>query len=186
MWKSTLTFTVIQPCHFQTLKARLAMIEIVKNHMKRTGSHNSFTDLILHASQDRLPGTENISDEHGQSLFVEMLFGSNETTASVLCALVIRLSQNPDIVQRVRQEMARYSAEQGNSGNGGKLTYDGLKQMIYVNDVLKEVLRLNPPVAAGFRKAVKDFEIGVCTCAIYFTNLSILSIELNKHSVRSR
>ena len=138
----------------QTLKARARILEIVEEHLKRkTTSSSSFLDVLLQAATSRLPEAEaHIEQEHAKSLFMELFFGSNSTTASTLCAIMICLSNHPDVVQQIREEVDQYR---------GEITYNVIKQMHYVNDVQKEVLRLFPPIAAAFRKTLKPFPIGV-------------------------
>lgn len=42
------------------------------------------------------------------------------------------------------------------------LNIQSLEQMKYTSCVIKETLRINPPVPGGFRVALKTFEINVC------------------------
>ena len=41
------------------------------------------------------------------------------------------------------------------------LTLDGVLALPYCDAVVKEILRLTPPVGAGYRKALQTFEIDV-------------------------
>ena len=49
------------------------------------------------------------------------------------------------------------------------LTYDILSQLPYTSAVIKEVLRVAPPVGAGYRKALQTFELDVSTSAVHFS-----------------
>ena len=60
------------------------------------------------------------------------------------------LGQHPDILARAR-------AEQQELGISGGLAIEKLKQMTYLEQILKEVERLYPPVRGGFRGVVKPF-----------------------------
>lgn len=42
------------------------------------------------------------------------------------------------------------------------LNIETLEQLKYTSCVIKETLRMNPPVPGGFRVALKTFELGVC------------------------
>ena len=44
---------------------------------------------------------------------------------------------------------------------GPPLDYNTLSKLSYVNAVVKEVLRVAPPVGAGYRKALQTFELDV-------------------------
>ena len=68
----------------------------------------------------------------------------------MLTFLCLALGQHPDILARAR-------IEQQELGMEGGLTLEKLKQMTYLEQILKEVERLYPPVGGGFRGVVKPF-----------------------------
>lgn len=98
-------------------------------------------------------------DEEGRGLTMDelkaqtllMLFAGHETSASMLTSLVMLLAQHPAAWQRAR-------AEQEAIGIAGPLQMEHFRQMPYLDQVLKEVERLHPPVPAGFRSVVQDLE----------------------------
>jgi retinoid hydroxylase len=101
------------------------------------------------------------TDEHNNSIPLEeiktqlltLLFAGHETVASALCSLCLLLGQYPEVRERVAQEQIE----------GYSISPDSLKQLPYLDAVLKEVLRLIPPVGGGFRKAKQTCEIeGYC------------------------
>jgi retinoid hydroxylase len=107
-------------------------------------------------SQDALGLLVQSVDENGDRLSLTelkvqallMLFAGHETTTSMLTCLAMALAQHPEIEQRCRQEQAALVAE-------GPLCMAQLRQMPYLEQVLKEVERLYPPVGGGFRGVVK-------------------------------
>jgi len=98
------------------------------------------------------------SDENGDYLTREeikvqallMLFAGHETTTSMLTSFAMSLGQSPDILGKAKAEQEALEIE-------GDLTVEKLKQMTYLDQILKEVERLYPPVAGGFRGVVKPF-----------------------------
>ncbi|MEB3230618.1 MAG: cytochrome P450 [Leptolyngbyaceae bacterium] len=80
-----------------------------------------------------------------------MLFAGHETSTSMLTSLVMSLAQYPEV-------WAKALAEQDALAAQGPLSMDQLRAMPYLDQMLKEVERLYPPVGAGFRKVVKPFE----------------------------
>lgn len=96
-------------------------------------------------------------DEEGNSLELEeikhqillLLFAGHETLTSALTTLCLMLAQHPEV-------LARCKKEQNDLGNPKNLNQDILKEMIYLDKVLFEVLRHVPPVGIGFRKCIKD------------------------------
>ncbi len=121
-------------------------------------------DRLEHPTQDALGLLVQAQDEHGDRLTLEelkvqallMLFAGHETTTSLLTSLVMVLAQYPDILKRARQEQRDLMAQWESSS--AQVTMAQLKQMPYLDQVIKEVERLFPPVSGGFRGVVKPFE----------------------------
>ncbi|KAI1733919.1 cytochrome P450 52E2 [Xylaria scruposa] len=82
--------------------------------------------------------------DHLLSIFT----AGRDTTTSVLSYLFFELSCRPNIVAAIQAEIAGLGSED--------LTWEQLRGMRYLNWVLKEALRLNPPVATNTREAVRD------------------------------
>lgn len=96
-------------------------------------------------------------DEAGNGLSLEeikvqallMLFAGHETTTSMLTSLCLALAQNPDVLAQARAEQQQFPQH---------LTLDQLKKMTYLEQVLREVERVYPPIGGGFRGVVEPFE----------------------------
>jgi len=69
----------------------------------------------------------------------------------MLTSFMLSLAENPDVWEKAR-------AEQDSIGIGDKLEMEHFGQMPYLEQILKEVERMYPPVPAGFRGVVKPFE----------------------------
>lgn len=80
-----------------------------------------------------------------------LLFAGHETSASMLTFLMMALAEQPDVWEKAR-------AEQEALKIGDNLTMAHIKQMAYLERVLKETERMFPPVPAGFRRVVEEFE----------------------------
>ena len=110
-------------------------------------------------AQDALGLLVQSRDEEGNGLSLEeikvqallMLFAGHETTTSMLTLMCMALAQHPNVLARARAE------QQALAANGG-LSLEQLKQMTYLEQVLREVERLYPPIAGGFRGVVQEFE----------------------------
>lgn len=101
-------------------------------------------------------------DEEGNALsrvdikdnVLGMLVAGHETLTSALTSLCQLLAQHPEVLEAVRAEQLRL-------GNPTTLTQEALRQMTYLEQVLKEVLRLIPPVVrSGSRKVLESSEFG--------------------------
>ncbi|MGB3293358.1 MAG: cytochrome P450 [Phormidesmis sp.] len=121
---------------------------------------------LLQADPDR-PETDALDimlkardEETGEGLSIEelkdqvllLLFAGHETLTSAIASFCLLMAQNPESIAKARAEQAQF-AEQ-------PLTPELFKQMTYLDQVIKEVLRLVPPVGGGFREVLRDCEYG--------------------------
>ncbi|KAK0489452.1 cytochrome P450 [Armillaria novae-zelandiae] len=75
-------------------------------------------------------------------LLVNILVASRDTTASLLTFAVYALTENPQIVKRLRKEIAESLGDK-------QPTYADIRDMKYLRAFLNETLRLYPPVTAN-------------------------------------
>ncbi|MGF1589547.1 MAG: cytochrome P450 [Pleurocapsa sp.] len=136
----------------KALKARRKLLEnleqIILKRQQRDNPGEDALGLLIQAE-----------DEQGNSLSLEelkdqvllLLFAGHETLTSAIASFCLLTAQHPDVMQRL-------VAEQDQLNITGTLTLEDLKAMTYLEQVLKEVMRLIPPVGGGFRQAVETFE----------------------------
>jgi len=91
-------------------------------------------------------------DELKEQVLILLLAG-HETLTSAITSFCLLLAQNPDVMAKVRAEQQQFPATE-------PLTLEQLKQMTYLEQVMREVLRLVPPVAVIFRTVINACEFG--------------------------
>ncbi|MEA5506464.1 cytochrome P450 [Halotia wernerae UHCC 0503] len=125
--------------------------ELIVQRQKQSVVHRDVLGILLQAQ-----------DEEGNCLSIEdvkdnvlaMLVAGHETLTSALTSLCLLLAQHPEVLETARLEQAKIGQTQ-------LLTSECLKQMTYLEQVLKEVLRMLPPVVrSGSRKVLKESEFG--------------------------
>ncbi|KAK2736790.1 hypothetical protein FQN57_000562 [Myotisia sp. PD_48] len=80
---------------------------------------------------------------------VAILLAGRDTTATTLSLCLFELSRHPDVVRKLREEIALTCSSR-------KPTYADLKDMKYLNAVLNETMRLYPVVPFNVRHALVD------------------------------
>ncbi|KAI9495017.1 cytochrome P450 [Zychaea mexicana] len=99
-----------------------------------------------------------MNEEDGAVMSNEELKGGHDTTAFTLACAVYEFARNPDIQEKARQEVISIL---GDEPEDVLPTVEQTKQMTYLNQVMKETLRLhNPLIATTSRTATADCEIG--------------------------
>ncbi|XP_015598534.2 cytochrome P450 9e2-like [Cephus cinctus] len=93
------------------------------------------------------------TDDIVAQAFVFFLAGF-ETVSTLMCYMLHELVLNPDIQQKLREEV-----DQVTSGADGEVTYEMLQKMKYMDMVISETLRKHPPVPVTDRVCVKSFKL---------------------------
>lgn len=101
---------------------------------------------MLASDEDRLPEEELIGQ---MSTFT---FAATDTTSTSLMHILHLLAQNPDIQQKVREEIVEARSSLG----GEYIPHDELMALPYLDAICRETLRLYPPISVVFRETVKD------------------------------
>lgn len=112
---------------------------------------NDLLSILLHA-QDEETG-ETMSDRQLRDQVFTLLLAGYETTASALTWTWYLLSQNPEIVQQIREEVESLLLNRSP-------TYADTLNLEYTLCVFKEVLRLYPSAWVLGRKAIKADRFG--------------------------
>jgi len=143
---------------------------------------NELERLIRDRSAQPDPGNDALGmllqarDDEGNQLAIEelkdqvllLLFAGHETLTSALASFCLLMAQNPAVMAQARAEQAAFQDQ--------PLTLDTLKQMTYLEQVLKEVLRMIAPVGGGFRTVLKACEFEGYTIPAGWTVLYEISL----------
>ncbi|XP_017044418.1 probable cytochrome P450 6a14 [Drosophila ficusphila] len=129
----------------------------LKNGVKR----NDFIDLLIELraeDQEAVKKGNGIDLSHGLTLeqmaaqaFVFFVAGF-ETSSSTMAFCLYELALQPDIQEKVRDEINRVL-------QGGEMTYDALAEMTYLDQVLAETLRKHPIVSQLLREANQTYKV---------------------------
>ena len=112
---------------------------------------------LLVQSQDEDGNRLSVTELKVQALL--LLFAGHETTTSLVSSFCLALAQHPEILAAARAEQAQIGRDTAISILPGRgFADDSLKQMTYLDRVLREVERMYPPIGGGFRGVVKEFE----------------------------
>ncbi|KAL3865139.1 hypothetical protein ACJMK2_006760 [Sinanodonta woodiana] len=102
-------------------------------------------------------GPDKLSLTELQETCLELLFAGHETTASAASFLMMQLGKREDLKSRIKNELAENGVH--DSIHGNDLDFETISRLHTVKNVVKEVLRLSPPVGSGFRKVIQTFEL---------------------------
>ncbi|KAL5549282.1 hypothetical protein UlMin_004513 [Ulmus minor] len=99
-------------------------------------SLKDFVDVLLQLQEDNIELTQ----DHLKALLQDMLIAGVDTTAIASEWLMTELVRNPRVMKKAQEEVRRVVGEKG------RVDTNDLNQMEYFKCVIKESLRLHPPI----------------------------------------
>jgi cytochrome P450 len=116
------------------------------------------------------------SSEHAINQALELLFGGQETLSAMITCLIMLMapqrtidneqmddsSCDQPVFDKMVDEVRRMSDCEAELD-------DVSEQLVYVEAVIKEVLRLWPPIGGGYRRAKRTFSVAVIDTVQYST-----------------
>ncbi|NXB72038.1 CP26C protein, partial [Donacobius atricapilla] len=133
--------------------------------------HSDALDFIMNSAKEH--GKEFTMQELKESA-IELIFAAFFTTASASTSLILLLLKHPSVIEKIRQELMSHELYQQSeccpagpcldtgtiqSRDREKPLSHSLSRLRYLDCVIKEVLRVLPPVSGGYRTALQTFEL---------------------------
>ncbi|MFY7806396.1 MAG: cytochrome P450 [Limnoraphis robusta] len=136
----------------QALNCRTKLLNkiesIIRQRQQQTEPREDALGLLLQAKDD---DGKSLSVEELKDQILTLLFAGHETLTSSITAFCYLLAQHPDVLEKARLEQKQIQLTE-------PLTFEQLKSMPYLDQVLKEVLRFVPSVGGAFREVVETCE----------------------------
>jgi cytochrome P450 len=83
---------------------------------------------------------------------LQLFDAGHSTTSSALAWCLYLLDRNPDVMAKLSRELATVAPD-------GRPSYSDLDRLLYLDQVIREALRLYPPIWGQARFSHKDFDI---------------------------
>uniref|UniRef100_A0A669Q369 Cytochrome P450 family 26 subfamily C member 1 n=1 Tax=Phasianus colchicus TaxID=9054 RepID=A0A669Q369_PHACC len=112
--------------------------------------HSDALDFIINSAKEH--GKEFTMQELKESA-IELIFAAFFTTASASTSLILLLLKHPSAIEKIRQELPQ------GCHCPPDISLEQLSRLRYLDCVVKEVLRVLPPVSGGYRTALQTFEL---------------------------
>ncbi len=133
-------------------KARARLQELVtgiiaKRAQKSEKSEDAF-QILIDASYD---DGSRLSAHEITGMLIGTLFAGHHTTAGTAAWTLLELARNPEQLDLVLNELDQLF------GADGEVTFQSLREIPVLENVIKEVLRLHPPLIFLIRKVMQDF-----------------------------
>ncbi|RZB39007.1 p450 domain containing protein [Asbolus verrucosus] len=140
-------------------------IKVVKDTVnyreKNNYTRKDFIQLLIDLKNNTIAEEEGYQHD-GKTLTIEEVAAQSfvffvagfETSSTTMTFALYELARRQDLQQKVRDEIETVLAK-----HQGKITYEAIQDMKYMDQVINETLRKYPPVPFLTRKCVKDYKV---------------------------
>ncbi|XP_066156670.1 cytochrome P450 6A1-like [Euwallacea fornicatus] len=142
----------------------LPLIKSSIEYREKTGFHRvDFLQLLMQLRDSLLSDKSKSPNDQKSSIFseTEMLsnafiiyLGGYETSSSTTCFAMYELASNPEIQEKLREEILDSLRK-----NDNQVTYESISEMQYLDKVFKETLRKYPVLSSLTRGCTEDYVI---------------------------
>ncbi|MET8779298.1 cytochrome P450 [Nocardia sp. NPDC004654] len=138
-------------------EARAALVELVQGIMDKRAARpadrgdRDMLDVLVSVPGEN--GEPRFSASEITGIFISMMFAGHHTTSGTAAWTVIELLRHPELLGNVVAELDELYAD------GSPVSFGALRQIPRLEAVLKETLRLHPPLIILMRVARGDFEV---------------------------
>ena len=139
----------------KALKAKDELHKYIEDTIN-LGNLDQTTILGMMIEHKRDSGSD-ITTQHIKESILELLFAGHEGLSSASTSLVAVLSRDKDVRSKLMEEMRL----NGFMDKNCDITFECIGKMGYLSGVIKEVLRMYPPIGGVFRSAKSCFKLGV-------------------------
>jgi cytochrome P450 len=151
---------------FQRAKKKLDSIvyNMIKEHRDNESKGTNQPDLLytLLQAQDTEAGIGRMNDSQLRDEVMTIFIAGHETTANALTWTFYLLSQHPTEEARLNEELSSVlaSTKDDNTSNDRRIpTIEDIPKLVYTEKILRESMRLYPPVWTIARQAINDYKI---------------------------
>ena len=153
LWRSQQMFqlplSVPLPRHVEYKRALNVLNEIIFPLVAEGRDHPKDDLLSMMLAMRDADTGEGLSDRQARDEVVTIFFAGHETTAATMSWAFYLLSQHPEVEERLRLELQTVL-------NGRTPTFTDLPGLVYMQQVMNEVLRLYPAAYLFAREAIVD------------------------------
>jgi sterol 14alpha-demethylase len=141
------------PAHFRRDRARDRIKKVIHQIIaERRASGAIGEDFLQTLMEARYQDGRALSDDEIGGMLLTLVFAGQHTSTVLASWTGVLLLQHPTAMEAVLHEQREVFS------SGSEMTLERIRHMAYLERVLKEALRMYPPLVMLMRKAMRDFE----------------------------
>ncbi|KII85181.1 hypothetical protein PLICRDRAFT_94760 [Plicaturopsis crispa FD-325 SS-3] len=127
-------------------------VKIIENRRNGDGDHAQ--DMIAALMNQKYRDGRSLKDHEIAHIMIALLMAGQHTSSASGSWTLLRLASRPDIAEALYQEQVKHFATP--DGKLRSLSYDELRELPLLDAVIRETLRLHPPIHSIMRKVRHD------------------------------
>ncbi|XVF02588.1 hypothetical protein REPUB_Repub04eG0187600 [Reevesia pubescens] len=133
--------------------------QVIDDHLNpeltRNDYHEDIIDVLLRIQRDEIEfGEAPLTKDRVKAVIMDLFLAGVDTNASTVNWAMAELARNPRVMKKAQDEVRTFA------GKNGIVTEEDIDQLLYLKMVVKETLRLHPPVALLLpRETMSHFRI---------------------------
>ncbi|KAE8700127.1 serine/threonine-protein kinase AFC2-like isoform X1 [Hibiscus syriacus] len=118
--------------------------QVIEEHRAVESRKKDFVSIVMQLQKDGM--FEDLTQDNIKAILLDMFVGGTDTSATTAEWIMAELLRHPNAMKKVQQEVRNVV------GNKSKVDQEDIAKMDYLKCVVKETLRLHPPVVIVLRK----------------------------------
>ncbi|KAJ1985665.1 Lanosterol 14-alpha-demethylase [Dimargaris cristalligena] len=127
-------------------------LDILKNRSE-SSTPSQGVDIINHLMTCTYKNGQVLSHYEIASIMIALLMAGQHTSSATTAWALLYMAEQPELIDQLREEQIQVLGSLD-----APLTFDAIKQMPVLDNLVTEVLRLRPPIIEIIRKVVKPVE----------------------------
>lgn len=128
--------------------------QILRN---RRASNENPEDVLSSLAKQKYRDGRPLKDHEIAHIMIALLMAGQHTSSSSTAWILVRLAENPDVAEQLYEEQVKHFASP--DGRFRDMTYEETRELPVLDAVIRETLRLHPPIHSIMRKVRSDLPV---------------------------
>ncbi|KAG8740735.1 Lanosterol 14-alpha-demethylase [Ceratobasidium sp. 414] len=124
---------------------------------RRAGSDEHEHDMLAALATQQYKDGRPLTDREMAHIMIALLMAGQHTSSATSSWTLLHLADRPDIAEKLHEEQVKVFGNQ--DGTLRPLTYEEIKDLPVLNAVIRETLRMHPPIHSIIRKCIGDMVV---------------------------
>jgi len=147
------------PSYYRRDRAQKAMsdfyVDILRKRMEGSSEHDH--DMMASLMGQSYKDGRELSEREIAHILIALLMAGQHTSSATSSWMLLHIADNPEVGEALYQEQVENFGNP--DGTFRTMTYEELKKLPVLDSVIRETLRLHPPIHSIIRKVISDIPV---------------------------